>query len=117
MALACQAPMKATSNGAFQGENPLNYAIPLIIIHICIVVAFTRLLAFDHWWNTAGTFCHWEKKEIPAHNFSRKEHDCSVEEFLASPNGRRSQQYSTLQYKVWWSSLYSTLAETVRSVV
>ncbi|KAL7223384.1 hypothetical protein ACSBR1_024937 [Camellia fascicularis] len=39
-------PMKATSNGAFQGENPLDYALPLAILQICVVVAFTRSLAF-----------------------------------------------------------------------
>ncbi|KAL5852939.1 hypothetical protein ACOSQ3_008057 [Xanthoceras sorbifolium] len=44
--MACPAPMKATSNGVFQGENPLNYAIPLIILQICVVVTFTRILAF-----------------------------------------------------------------------
>ncbi|XP_057956943.1 cation/H(+) antiporter 19 [Malania oleifera] len=42
----CPAPMKATSNGSFQGENPLDYALPLAILQICLVVAFTRLLSF-----------------------------------------------------------------------
>lgn len=41
----CPAPMKATSDGAFQGENPLDFALPLLIIQICLVVAFTRILA------------------------------------------------------------------------
>ena len=39
-------PMKATSNGAFQHENPLDFALPLLILQICLVVAFTRTLAF-----------------------------------------------------------------------
>ncbi|KAJ6313695.1 hypothetical protein OIU77_015058 [Salix suchowensis] len=39
-------PMKATSNGAFQHENPLDFALPLLILQICLVVAFTRALAF-----------------------------------------------------------------------
>lgn len=43
---SCPAPMKATSNGAFQHENPLDYALPLLILQICLVVAFTRFLAF-----------------------------------------------------------------------
>ncbi|KAL4398332.1 hypothetical protein HN51_002948 [Arachis hypogaea] len=43
---ACPAPMKATSNGAFHHENPLDYALPLLIVQICIVVGFTRFLAF-----------------------------------------------------------------------
>ncbi|KAL2329251.1 hypothetical protein Fmac_022678 [Flemingia macrophylla] len=42
----CPPPMKATSDGAFQHENPLDYALPLLILQICVVVAFTRLLAF-----------------------------------------------------------------------
>ncbi|KAF9618335.1 hypothetical protein IFM89_000970 [Coptis chinensis] len=42
---ACPAPMKATSNGAFQGDNPLDYALPLAILQICLVVVFTRALA------------------------------------------------------------------------
>ncbi|KAJ6722151.1 CATION/H + ANTIPORTER [Salix viminalis] len=39
-------PMKATSNGAFQHENPLDFALPLLILQICLVVGFTRTLAF-----------------------------------------------------------------------
>ncbi|XP_056166069.1 cation/H(+) antiporter 19-like [Syzygium oleosum] len=44
-ATVCPAPMKATSNGSFQGDSPLDYALPLVILQICLVVAFTRLLA------------------------------------------------------------------------
>lgn len=42
----CPGPMKATSNGVFQGENPLDHALPLLILQICIVLLLTRLLAF-----------------------------------------------------------------------
>lgn len=42
----CPAPMAATSNGMFQGDNPLHFALPLAIVQICIVVALTRILAF-----------------------------------------------------------------------
>lgn len=38
--------MKATSNGVFQGESPLNFALPLVILQICLVVTVTRSLAF-----------------------------------------------------------------------
>ncbi|XP_052206879.1 cation/H(+) antiporter 19 [Diospyros lotus] len=38
-------PMKATSEGAFQRENPLDFALPLAILQICMVVAFTRSLS------------------------------------------------------------------------
>ena len=41
----CLAPTKATSNGLFQGENPLDFALPLLILQMCLVVAFTRTLA------------------------------------------------------------------------
>lgn len=40
------AAMKATSNGVFQGDDPLHYALPLAILQICIVIALTRVLAF-----------------------------------------------------------------------
>ncbi len=43
---SCPAPMKATSNGAWQGDDPLHFALPLIILQICLVVVLTRLLAF-----------------------------------------------------------------------
>ncbi|KAG6688445.1 hypothetical protein I3842_11G125400 [Carya illinoinensis] len=42
----CPGPMKATSNGVFQGDNPLHYALPLAIVQICLVVTLTRILAF-----------------------------------------------------------------------
>lgn len=38
--------MQATSNGVFQGESPLDFALPLVILQICLVVAVTRSLAF-----------------------------------------------------------------------
>ncbi|XP_043715774.1 cation/H(+) antiporter 19-like [Telopea speciosissima] len=45
LTMLCPKPMKATSNGAFQHENPLDYALPLAILQICLVVVFTRLLS------------------------------------------------------------------------
>nr|GMC98147.1 cation/H(+) antiporter 18-like [Ipomoea batatas] len=44
--VVCPAPMKATSNGSFQGDSPLDYALPLLILQICLVVVLTRLLAY-----------------------------------------------------------------------
>ncbi|KAL2516691.1 Cation/H(+) antiporter 17 [Abeliophyllum distichum] len=44
--IKCPSPMKATSNGVFQGDNPLDYALPLLILQICLVVVLTRLLAY-----------------------------------------------------------------------
>lgn len=37
---------KATSNGVFQGDNPLDYAVPLAILQICLVLVVTRSLAY-----------------------------------------------------------------------
>uniref|UniRef100_A0ACD5YN58 Uncharacterized protein n=1 Tax=Avena sativa TaxID=4498 RepID=A0ACD5YN58_AVESA len=34
------------SHGAFQGENPLDYALPLVILQICLVIVVTRGLAY-----------------------------------------------------------------------
>jgi len=46
VASSCPAPMHATSNGVFQGDNPLDYALPLAILQILLVVVLTRVLAF-----------------------------------------------------------------------
>ncbi|ONI07284.1 hypothetical protein PRUPE_5G111600 [Prunus persica] len=43
---ACPPPMKATSNGIFQGDDPLHFALPLAILQICVVVIVTRGLAY-----------------------------------------------------------------------
>ncbi|XP_057802715.1 cation/H(+) antiporter 18-like [Salvia miltiorrhiza] len=45
-ATKCPPPMKATSNGLFQGDDPLHYALPLLIIQICLVLLLTRGLAY-----------------------------------------------------------------------
>lgn len=45
-AMKCPAMMKATSNGVFEGESPLDFAVPLLILQICLVVVVTRSLAF-----------------------------------------------------------------------
>lgn len=42
----CKPPMKATSNGAWQGDDPLNFALPLLILQICMIIILTRFLAF-----------------------------------------------------------------------
>ncbi|KAL3635652.1 Cation/H(+) antiporter 18 [Castilleja foliolosa] len=42
----CPPPMKATSNGVFQGDDPLHFALPLLIAQICLVVLLTRVLAY-----------------------------------------------------------------------
>ncbi|KAL0297561.1 UNVERIFIED_CONTAM: Cation/H(+) antiporter 18 [Sesamum radiatum] len=42
----CPPPMKATSNGVFQEDDPLHFALPLVIVQICLVVVLTRVLAY-----------------------------------------------------------------------
>ncbi|KAL3844526.1 hypothetical protein ACJIZ3_001929 [Penstemon smallii] len=44
--IKCPPPMKATSNGIFQGDDPLHFALPLLIVQICLVVVLTRVLAY-----------------------------------------------------------------------
>ncbi|KAM3231318.1 hypothetical protein ACQJBY_061469 [Aegilops geniculata] len=39
-------PLKATSEGVWQGDNPLHFSLPLLIVQICLVLAVTRGLAF-----------------------------------------------------------------------
>ncbi|KAE9614095.1 putative cation/H+ exchanger, rossmann-like alpha/beta/alpha sandwich [Lupinus albus] len=46
VAIHCPSAMKATSNGVFQGDSPLDFSLPLLILQICLVVVVTRLLAF-----------------------------------------------------------------------
>lgn len=41
----CPSPMKATSNGILQGDNPLDFALPLASLQICLVIGLTRGIA------------------------------------------------------------------------
>ncbi|XP_042440097.1 cation/H(+) antiporter 19-like isoform X2 [Zingiber officinale] len=45
-ASACPAPMSATSNGAWNGDDPLHHSLPLIILQICLVLVVSRSIAF-----------------------------------------------------------------------
>ncbi|CAN6297189.1 unnamed protein product [Urochloa humidicola] len=38
--------MKATSEGAWQGDSPLRFSLPLVILQVCLVLVLTRGLAF-----------------------------------------------------------------------
>ncbi|KAH9303902.1 hypothetical protein KI387_008306, partial [Taxus chinensis] len=42
---ACYKLMKTSSNGAWQGDNPIHFAFPLLILQICIVLIVTRSFA------------------------------------------------------------------------
>ncbi|KAL2629741.1 hypothetical protein R1flu_014427 [Riccia fluitans] len=46
LASTCIHPMKATSNGLWQKDIPINFSFPLLIIQIMLVLILTRSLAF-----------------------------------------------------------------------
>lgn len=44
--IVCYSPSMITTNGVWQGENPLDYALPLFLLQLTLVVVFTRILVF-----------------------------------------------------------------------
>lgn len=44
--IVCYAPTMITTNGIWQGDNPLDYSLPLFILQLTLVVITTRLLVF-----------------------------------------------------------------------
>ncbi|KAH7833856.1 hypothetical protein Vadar_010480 [Vaccinium darrowii] len=44
--VVCYAPTLITTNGIWQGDNPLNYSLPLFILQLTLVVVTTRILVF-----------------------------------------------------------------------
>ncbi|XAR70445.1 hypothetical protein NMG60_11027295 [Bertholletia excelsa] len=44
--IVCYAPTMITTNGIWQGDNPLNYSLPLFILQLTMVVVTTRILVF-----------------------------------------------------------------------
>ena len=42
---SCPKTMSATSNGIFQGDNPIHFELPLLIIQVCLVLLVTRTLS------------------------------------------------------------------------
>ncbi|KAJ7945230.1 Cation/H(+) antiporter like [Quillaja saponaria] len=45
-AIVCYAPTMITTNGIWQGDNPLDYSLPLFILQLTLVVVTTRFLVF-----------------------------------------------------------------------
>ncbi|KAI4332055.1 hypothetical protein L6164_016994 [Bauhinia variegata] len=45
-AIVCYLPSMITMNGVWEGDNPLNYALPLFILQLTLVVVFTRIFVF-----------------------------------------------------------------------
>ncbi|KAM3708686.1 hypothetical protein ACB098_02G116200 [Castanea mollissima] len=44
--IICYAPSMITTNGIWQGDNPLDYSLPLFILQLTMVVVTTRVLVF-----------------------------------------------------------------------
>ncbi|KAE9608685.1 putative cation/H+ exchanger, rossmann-like alpha/beta/alpha sandwich [Lupinus albus] len=44
--IVCYAPTMITTNGIWQGDNPLDYSLPLFILQLSLVVAATRIFVF-----------------------------------------------------------------------
>ncbi|KAH6757535.1 cation/hydrogen exchanger 15 [Perilla frutescens var. hirtella] len=44
--IVCYAPTMITTNGIWQGDNPLDYSLPLFILQLTLVVVMTRILVF-----------------------------------------------------------------------
>ena len=44
--IVCYAPTMITTNGIWQGDNPLDYSLPLFILQLTMVVVITRFLVF-----------------------------------------------------------------------
>ncbi|KAL0395303.1 UNVERIFIED_CONTAM: Cation/H(+) antiporter 15 [Sesamum latifolium] len=44
--IVCYAPTMITTNGIWQGDNPLDYSLPLFILQLTLVVLTTRILVF-----------------------------------------------------------------------
>ncbi|KAF8404351.1 hypothetical protein HHK36_009234 [Tetracentron sinense] len=44
--VVCYAPTMITTNGVWQGDNPLDYSLPLFILQLTLIVVITRLLVF-----------------------------------------------------------------------
>ncbi|XP_027343130.1 cation/H(+) antiporter 15-like [Abrus precatorius] len=44
--ITCYSPVMVTTNGIWQSDNPFNYALPVFILQIILVVTVTRLFVF-----------------------------------------------------------------------
>ena len=45
-AIVCYAPTMITTNGIWQGDNPLDFSLPLFVLQLTLVVVTTRILVF-----------------------------------------------------------------------
>ncbi|KAI6691859.1 hypothetical protein NL676_019569 [Syzygium grande] len=44
--IVCYAPTMITTNGIWQGDNPLDYSLPLFILQLTLVVVVTRIMVY-----------------------------------------------------------------------
>lgn len=44
--IVCYAPTMITTDGIWQGDNPLDYSLPLFILQLTLVVAATHMFVF-----------------------------------------------------------------------
>ncbi|KAF8018987.1 hypothetical protein BT93_H3768 [Corymbia citriodora subsp. variegata] len=44
--IICYAPTMITTNGIWQGDNPLDYSLPLFILQLTLVVVITRVMVY-----------------------------------------------------------------------
>ncbi|GJZ70382.1 cation/H(+) antiporter 15 [Tanacetum coccineum] len=44
--IVCYAPLMITTHGIWQGDDPLNYSLPLFLLQLILVVVTTRVLVF-----------------------------------------------------------------------
>lgn len=44
--IVCYAPTMITTNGIWQGDNPLDYSLPLFVLQLTLVVVTTRILVY-----------------------------------------------------------------------
>lgn len=44
--IICYAPLMITTHGIWQGDNPLDYSLPLFLLQLILVVVTTRVLVF-----------------------------------------------------------------------
>lgn len=44
--IVCYVPTMITTNGIWQGDNPLDYSLPLFILQLTLVVVITRVMVY-----------------------------------------------------------------------
>ncbi|KAL2232987.1 cation/H(+) antiporter 15 [Sesamum indicum] len=45
-AIVCYSPTMITTNGIWQGEDPLDFALPLFVLQVTLIICTTRILVF-----------------------------------------------------------------------